>query len=232
MNLTTKSTPILEWAEEDRPREKLLTYGVENLTTVELVAILLGSGNREESAIDLARKILQHSKQDLNIMAKWSPSEFMAFNGVGVAKYAALKAALELSNRRRTTEVEKRKSFRCSKDINELFHPLLCDAVQEEFWILLLNQACKIIKHIKISSGGIDGTYADVRSILREAIINRATQMALVHNHPSGNTTPSISDKQLTRKIKESCSIMNITLIDHLIICESAYYSFADNGIL
>lgn len=227
-----KNTPILQWAEEDRPREKLLKQGVDSLTTVELIALLLGSGNRDESAIDLARKLLSHCNQDLNIMAKWSSNEFMTFNGVGVAKYASLKAALELSNRRSLQNVEKRKSYRCSKDIYSLFHPILCDAVQEEFWILLLNQACKIIRHIRISTGGIDGTYADVRSILREAIIHRATQMAIIHNHPSGNPNPSLSDKQLTHKIKASAQIMNINLIDHLIVCDGEYYSFADSGII
>ncbi len=231
MNTNIKSS-ILNWAEEDRPREKLLNTGVENLSTVELIAILLGSGNRQDSAIDLARKILIHSQEDLNAMAKWSPTEFMAFNGIGEAKYASVKAALELGNRRKSQIATQRATYRCSKDINQLFQPLLCDAVQEEFWILLLNQACKIIKHTKISSGGIDGTYADVRSILREAIINRSTQMALIHNHPSGNTTPSISDKQLTYKIKESCKIMNITLVDHLVVCDGDYYSFADNGLI
>lgn len=227
-----KNAPILQWAEEDRPREKLLKQGVDSLTTVELIALLLGSGNRDESAIDLARKLLSHCNQDLNIMAKWSSNEFMMFNGVGVAKYASLKAALELSNRRSLQNVEKRKSYRCSKDIYSLFHPILCDAVQEEFWILLLNQACKIIRHIRISTGGIDGTYADVRSILREAIIHRATQMAIIHNHPSGNPSPSLSDKQLTHKIKTSAQIMNINLIDHLIVCDGQYYSFADSGII
>lgn len=227
-----KKTPILEWAEEDRPREKLLTYGAESLTTVELIALLLGSGNRDESAIDLARRILDSSEKDLNNMAKWSANEFMSFNGIGSAKYASLKAALELSNRRKSQIVEKRKTYRCSSQIYQLFQPILCDAVQEEFWILLLNQACKIIRHIKISSGGIDGTYADIRTILREALIHRATQMALIHNHPSGNTQPSLSDKQLTHRIKEACKIMNITLIDHLVVCDTDYYSFADNGIL
>lgn len=231
MNNEIKSS-ILNWAEEDRPREKLLNLGAESLSTVELIALLLGSGNREETAIDLARKLLLHSKKDLNEMAKWSSSEFMSFNGIGAAKYASVKAALELGNRRKSQTVEKRKTYQCSKDINELFQPILCDAVQEEFWILLLNQACKIIKHSKISSGGIDGTYADVRTILREALMYRATQMAIVHNHPSGNTNPSMSDKQLTHKIKESCKIMNINLVDHLVVCDADYYSFADNGIL
>lgn len=221
-----------QWAEEDRPREKLLQHGVDQLTTVELIALLLGSGNNEDSAVDLARKLIKHCNEDLNQMAKWSSNEFMAFKGIGSAKYATLKAALELGNRRKVQEIKPRDTYRCSSDIYSLFHPLLCDAVQEEFWILLLNQACRIIKHTQISRGGIDGTYADVRSILREALIHRATQLVLIHNHPSGNTQPSISDKQLTYKIKESAQVMNITLIDHLIITDGDYYSFADHALL
>ncbi|EGJ70800.1 UPF0758 protein yicR [Bacteroides coprosuis DSM 18011] len=221
-----------QWAEEDRPREKLINQGAEQLTTVELIALLLGSGNKDESAVELARKMVLHCNEDLSQMAKWSSSEFMAFNGIGAAKYATLKAALELGNRRQSQEATQRKTYRCSTDIYQLFHPILCDAVQEEFWILLLNQACRIIKHTQISRGGIDGTYADVRSILREALVHRATQLVLIHNHPSGNTQPSISDKQLTQKIKEASLVMNILLIDHLIITDGNYYSFADKGIL
>lgn len=232
MNTPIKNSPILKWAKEDRPREKLLTNGVESLSNVELIALLLGSGNKDESAIDLARRILISSQQDLNTIAKWAESEFTSFKGVGVAKYTTLKAALELGNRRKVQKQEQRTSYRCSRDIFNLFHPILRDAVQEEFWILLLNQACRIIKHIRISTGGIDGTYADVRSILREALIHRATQMALIHNHPSGNTSPSTSDKNLTYKIRESSSIMNITLVDHLIITENGYFSFADKHLL
>lgn len=221
-----------EWAEEDRPREKLINQGVEQLSTVELIALLLGSGNREESAVDLARKMMKHCNNDISQLSKWNDTEYRAFKGIGDAKYATLKAALELGYRRQTQEALQRRTYQCSKDIYQLFHPILCDAPQEEFWILLLNQACRIIKYTQISRGGIDGTYADIRTILRECLIFRATQLVLIHNHPSGNAQPSVSDKQLTQKIKEGSRTMNISLIDHLIITDGAYYSFADNGVI
>lgn len=221
-----------QWAEEDRPREKLINLGVEQLTTVELLAILLGSGNKEESVVELARKMMKHCNNDLCQLSKWSSADYFAFKGVGEAKYATLKAALELGYRRQKQEVIQRTTYQCAADINRLFQPILCDASQEEFWILLLNQACRIIKYTQISRGGIDGTYADIRSILRECLIHRATQLVLIHNHPSGNTQPSLNDKQLTQKIKEGSAIMNISLIDHLIITDGNYYSFADHGVL
>lgn len=231
MENTDKLT-MRDWAEEDRPREKLIQQGVEQLSTVELIALLLGSGNRQESAVELARKMMKHCNNDLSQLSKWNNSEYRSFKGIGDAKYATLKAAIELGYRRQTQEALQRKTYQCSKDIYQLFHPILCDAAEEEFWILLLNQACRIIKYTQISTGGIDGTYADIRSILRECLIFRATQLVLIHNHPSGNTQPSLSDKQLTQKIKEGSYTMNISLIDHLIISDGDYYSFADNGIL
>ena len=230
--LNTPTHTFHQMVDEDKPREKLLNKGVEQLSTAELLALLLRSGTRNESAIDLAQRIYTQCHNNLNAMAKWSFEDFKEFKGIGEAKYTTLKAALELGHRRQLQEIPIRPSYRCSSDIYHLFHPILCDTPIEEFWVLLLNQACKSIKHCKISNGGIDATYADVRTILREALIARATQIVLVHNHPSGNATPSISDKQLTRKVKESAQIMNISVIDHLIITDGAYYSFADHGIL
>lgn len=141
-------------------------------------------------------------------------------------------AALELGKRRKLQEAEVRRQIECSKDIYDLFHPLMCDLEQEEFWVLLLNQAAKVIDKVRISTGGIDGTYADVRTILREALLQRATQMAVVHNHPSGNVLPSQPDRTLTEHIRKAAGTMNIHLIDHVIVCEGRYYSFADEGLL
>ena len=223
---------MAQWAEEDKPREKLISKGVEQLSTVELIALLLGSGSRDESVIDLARHLMKHCSNDLSQLSKWSESEFLNFKGIGTAKYATLKAALELGKRRQVQDAKIKKTYQHSADIYKLFHPILCDAPHEEFWILLLNQACRIIKYTRISIGGIDGTYADVRLILREAILHRATQLVLIHNHPSGNIQPSMSDKQLTQCIKEGSKTMNILLVEHLIITDGNYYSFADHGLI
>ena len=231
MNIPQKHG-IHQLADEDKPREKLLNKGVELLSSAELLAILLRSGTAQESAIDLAQRIYTESNNNLSTLAKWTLEDFKAFKGVGPAKFTTLKAALELGHRRQLQEVQTRASYRCSSDIYSLFHPILCDAAEDEFWILLLNPACKSIKHCRVSHGGIDGTYADVRSILREALIARATQIALIHNHPSGNTQHSLSDKQLTHKIKEAAQLMNITVVDHIIVTDGAYYSFADHGTL
>ena len=231
--MPSKNRPtIRQWAEEDKPRERLIKLGAEQLSTTELVAILLQTGNANESAVDIARKLIKGCNDDLNEMAKWSSNDFTAFKGVGPAKYAILKAALEIGKRRNVQGPHERNSYLSSNDIYLLFHPILCDAPIEEFWILLLNQACRKIKQIKISSGGIDGTYVDTRTILREALLHRATNLVLIHNHPSGNSQPSLSDKQITYKIKEASKLMDISLIDHLIICDGDYYSFADQGLL
>ena len=231
MNSSNKLS-MSQWAEEDKPREKLISKGVEQLSTVELIALLLGSGSREESVIDLARNLMKYCSNDLSQLSKWSEAEFLNIKGIGIAKYATLKAALELGKRRQMQDTKERNTYQYSSDIYRLFHPILRDATHEEFWILLLNQACRIIKYTQISTGGIDGTYADVRLILREAILNRATQLVLIHNHPSGNTQPSVNDKQLTQRIKEASKIMNILLVEHLIITDGSYYSFADHGLI
>ncbi|MDR0988782.1 MAG: hypothetical protein LBM06_04910 [Prevotellaceae bacterium] len=182
---------INQWPEEDRPREKMMSKGAESLTDAELMAILIGSGNRDESAVTLMQRILAASDGDLNQLGKW--------------------------------EV---------RDIYHLFHPLLCDLPYEEFWILLLNQASRIINKVRISIGCIDQTVADVRTILREALLQRATQLALVHNHPSGNPRPGPSDRQLTHHVQQGANLMNIRLIDHLVVTDESFYSFADEGLL
>ncbi len=227
----TKLT-IAQWAEEDRPREKMMCKGAEALSDAELLAILIGSGNTEESAVELMRRVLSTCDNNLNELARWDVHRFSQFKGFGPAKSITLMAALELGKRRNLQDARERKTVQCSRDIYQLFHPILGDQPQEEFWILLLNQACKVIDRIRISTGGIDGTYADIRTILREALIQRATQLILVHNHPSGNSRPSNEDKLLTQRILKGAQTMNISLTDHVIVCEDKFFSFADEGLL
>lgn len=223
---------INQWAEGDRPREKMAQKGTEALSDAELLAILIGSGNREESAVALMQRVLASCNNDLNQLGKWKLNDFSHFKGLGMAKSTTVMAALELGKRRKLQERSERATIRCSQDIYEQFHPLLCDLAQEEFWILLLNQASRVINKVCISHGGIDQTCADVRCILREALIQHATQMALIHNHPSGNAHPSTEDVRLTETVRKAAHFMSINIIDHLIITDGAYYSFADEGSL
>ena len=223
---------INQWAEEDRPREKMMQKGAEALTDAELLGILIGSGSTDESAVSLMQRILASCDNNLNQLAKWEVRDFARFKGMGPAKSITVMAALELGKRRNLQMQAERLRISSSTDIYKLFHPLLCDLPTEEFWTLLLNQANKVIDKIRISRGGIDQTTADVRTILREALIKRATQIALVHNHPSGNVNPSNDDLKLTQAVQRAAQIMNIRLIDHLVITDGSYYSFNDEGRL
>lgn len=223
---------INQWAEEDRPREKMMLKGAEALSDAELLAILIGSGNTEESAVGLMQRVLATAGNDLNRLGKWEIHDFARFKGLGPAKSITILAALELGKRRKLREHAERLTIRSSDDIYQLFHPLLCDLPNEEFWILLLNQAAKVIDKVRISRGGIDQTTADVRSILREALLQRATQIALIHNHPSGNTRPSNDDLRLTQLVQKGAQTMNIRLLDHVIVTDGSYYSFCDEGQL
>jgi len=223
---------IHQWAEEDRPREKMLSKGISALSDAELLAILIGSGNRDESAVELMRRVLISCDNNLNELGKWNHKDFSKFKGLGPAKASTIMAALELGKRRKIQEIKERSQITCSRDAYNVLHPILCDAPQEEFWVLLLNQAGKVIKTVKISTGGIDGTYADVRTILREAILERATSMILCHNHPSGNPEPSTNDKRLTIAIQQGTKTMNISVSDHIIVCDGSYFSFADNELI
>lgn len=219
---------INQWAEEDRPREKMILKGAEALSDAELLAILIGSGNTEESAVALMQRVLAAAGNDLNRLGKWEIHDFARFKGLGPAKSITILAALELGKRRKLREHAERLTIRSSEDIYHLFHPLLCDLPYEEFWVLLLNQAAKVIDKVRISRGGIDQTTADVRSILREALLQRATQIALIHNHPSGNTRPSNDDLRLTQQARQAAQTMNIRLLDHVIVTDGSYYSFCD----
>lgn len=223
---------INQWAAEDRPREKMILKGAEALSDAELLAILIGSGNTEESAVSLMQRTLACCNNDLNQLGKWEVRDFSRFKGIGPAKSITIMAALELGKRRKRQEYSERAVVRSSKDIYEIFHPLLCDLATEEFWVLLLNQSSRVIDKVRISRGGIDQTTADVRSILREALLQRATQISLIHNHPSGNPRPSTDDRQLTQLIQKGAQTMNIHVIDHVIITDGSYYSFNDEGLL
>ncbi len=223
---------INKWAIEDRPREKMMMKGAEALSDAELLAILVGSGNQDESAVELMRRMLDSCGNDLNELARWDVHDFSSFKGMGPAKSLTLMAALEIGRRRAATPAKERRAVRCSKDIYDIFRTKLMDLPYEEFWVLLLNQSNKVIDKVRVSTGGIAGTYVDVRLVLREAILRHATQIAVVHNHPSGNNQPSSEDRSLTQRISKSGETMNIRLLDHVIICESCYYSFADEGTL
>lgn len=223
---------INQWAEEDRPREKMMLKGAEALSDAELLAILIGSGNTEESAVSLMQRVLAACGNDLNRLGKWEVKDFARFKGFGPAKSITIMAALELGKRRKLQERPERATIRSSKDIYEMFHPLLCDLPHEEFWVLLLNQAARVIGKCRLSRGGIDQTAADVRDILREALLQRATQIVLIHNHPSGNPRPSNEDRRLTQQVQQGARTMNIRLTDHLIVTESTYFSFNDEGEL
>lgn len=223
---------IPQWSEADRPREKMMQKGAEALSDAELLGILIGSGNTEESAVALMQRILAAAGNDLNTLGKWEVRDFARFKGMGPAKSITVMAALELGKRRKLQERRERAVIRSSQDIYELFHPLLCDLPTEEFWVLLLNQAARVIDKVRISRGGIDQTTADVRAILREALLQRATQIVLVHNHPSGNVQPSAEDRRLTQQVQQAARVMNIRVLDHLVVTDGRYYSFNDEGVL
>lgn len=221
---------INQWAEEDRPREKMIKNGVSSLSNAELLGILIGSGNTEESAVDLMRKVLKDYHHNLNELGKASIDELCKYKGIGPAKAITLLAASELGKRRKEEEIRERLVISNSRDIYDCFYPLLCDLPIEECWVLLLNQALKIIDKVKISSGGLNATAVDIRCILREALLKRAVAIALCHNHPSGNIRPSREDDRLTEQLKMACQTMNIGLADHVILVDGCFYSYADEG--
>ncbi len=224
---------IKQWAEEDRPREKMLARGKKALSEAELLAIVLGSGNTEETAVELARRILSENKNNLHEVARMSIQEFCKrFKGIGPAKAITILAALELGERRNLTTELERPCLRTSKDVYQLFNPMLRDLPHEEMWIALLNHANKVIDLHRVSQGGITGTVVDVQVIMRHALDKYATQIILSHNHPSGNNFPSDGDKKVTRQVRDAAALFNIQLLDHLIVARDKYFSFADEGML
>jgi len=223
---------IKSWAEEDRPREKLMLKGKENLSNAELLAILIGSGSRSKSAVELCKEILQTADHNLHILGKRNISDLMQFKGIGEAKAISIIAAMELGRRRRLAEVAVRTKIGSSRDIFELFHPIMSDLPHEEFWIIYLNRSNSIQQKERISIGGVSGTVADVKIIFKKAIQQLSSAIIAVHNHPSGTLRPSKADILLTNKLREAGKFLDIRLLDHVIITEAGYYSFADEGML
>jgi len=222
---------IKEWALEDRPREKLMAKGLGSLSDAELLAILLGSGSAKESAVDLAKKILKDCNNNLNELGKKSVADLKKnYHGVGDAKAISIVAALELGKRRRDDGILQKPKISSSEDVFNLMHPLLGDLPHEEFWVLLLNRSNKVITKFKLSQGGVSGTVIDVRLILKPAIENLASSIIICHNHPSGNIYPSDADEKITQKVSESADMMDIKVLDHIIVTDKSYFSFADEG--
>ncbi|WET01144.1 DNA repair protein RadC [Flavobacterium sp. YJ01] len=222
--------PITNWSEDDRPREKLMLKGKSALSDAELIAILIGSGSRNESAVDLSKRILKNS-ENLNALGKMSIAQLTNFKGIGEAKAITIIAALELGRRRRAEEVVELKKITSSKIAFEIMQPIIGELLHEEFWVLFLNNSNKVISKSQLSKGGIAGTIVDPRLVFKLALENGATALILCHNHPSGSLIPSDADKQITKKMKTAGEILDVKVLDHLIITESKYYSFVDEGI-
>lgn len=239
---------INQWAEEDRPREKLLHKGAQALSNAELLAILIGSGSPEESAVDLMKRLLADCGNSLKTLGRMSVADLLRqdetpdpqtgkirktgrYKGLGAAKAITLLAACELARRRMTEEVAERQQIRCSADLYRYYLPMMQDLAHEECHALLMNQACRVISNILISRGGLTETAVDIRLVLREALIRKATVIALCHNHPSGNARPSAEDNRLTERLKQACQMMNFHFLDHVIVTDGTYYSYRDEGV-
>jgi len=229
---TYQNTTIKNWSVEDRPREKLLKSGVQSLSNAELLALLIGSGTKENNAVDLARNVLASVKNNLYDLGKLKTEELVKVRGIGMARAITLQAALELGTRRNSSYGEEKVMIRNSESAFELLYPIIGELEHEEFWIIILNRAHKVLKTEKISQGGLTGTVIDTRMILKHALDKRATSIIISHNHPSGNKTPSEADINITKKIKAAAGIMDITVLDHIIVAGRTYFSFADDGLM
>lgn len=223
---------IKSWAEEDRPREKFANKGKNILSDAELLAILIGSGNKKESAVGLSKRILASVSNNLNELGKVDLKDLMGFNGIGEAKAITIAAALELGRRRKTTEGIRRPIVSSSAAAFDLINAELSDLKYEEFWILLLNKQNQLIDKRPISKGGVSGTVADAKLIFKPALEKLASSLLLCHNHPSGNLKPSQADISLTKKLKEAGKTLDISVLDHLIVANDKYFSFADEGLM
>lgn len=226
------SFSIKQWSEDDKPREKMMQKGCGALSNAELVAILIGSGSTEETAVALARRILGSVNHQLNELGKLSVLQLMEFKGIGKAKAVAIAAALELGRRRRGEEAAKVSKVNSSRDVFEMLQPLIGELPHEEFWILYLNNANKVIHINLLSKGGITGTLVDVRLVMKQALALGAVALILAHNHPSGTLKPSEADKRITTRLREAGKALDVKILDHLIITEVDYYSFADHNAL
>ena len=225
-----KKLNINQWAEEDRPREKMMALGAQGLSDAELLAILIGSGNTEESAVDLMKHVLADCNNNLNTLGKMTIHDLMQYNGIGEAKAITILAACELGKRRQMEKPEERPDLGTATKIYNHMHPVLQDCDVEEFWILLMNQNHRLIKKLRISHGGITEVSVDIRIIMREAVLANATILAVCHNHPSGNLRPSEQDNQLTYALQQACNLMRIQLMDHVILTGGAYFSYHETG--
>lgn len=227
-----KHLSIKSLAEDDRPREKLVSLGRHNLSDAELLAIILGSGSRNETAVQLAQRMLSENNNNINSIAKMGLNELKKYKGVGIAKAVNVAAAFEVGRRRSTSDTVDRVKITSSKIAYESLKKFLGDLPHEEFWILILNRANKIVKEECISKGGISSTVVDARLICKSAIENNASGIILAHNHPSGQLIPSIEDKTITKRLKEALQLFDIALLDHIIVGDQDYYSFGDEGLL
>jgi len=223
---------IKSWAEEDRPREKLLLKGKHNLSDAELLAILIGSGNSEQSAVGLMQQVLKNYDHNLVSLSKASVNELQQFKGIGEAKAISILAALEIGNRKIQSQVKDKIQISNSRDAYQFLAQYMAELVHEEFWVLYLNRANKVLSKEVLSSGGISGTIVDIRILLKRCVELLCSSVVLLHNHPSGNLYPSEEDKKLTKKIREACMHLDIQVIDHIIITHKGYYSFADEGLI
>ena len=226
------SLPIKKWSPKDRPRERLVQFGSRALTESELLAILIGSGSHKATALALSKQVLSSVDNSLSALGKLSVSQLMKFNGIGQAKAVRISAALELGRRRHLQNSQVIPQIRSSEDVFQNMVTDLGQLEHEEFWILYLNNSNRIIFKEQISKGGITGTLVDVRLVLKTALERYATALIMVHNHPSGTRQPSSADKQLTAKLKKACESLDLRVLDHVIITEKAYFSFADEAIL
>ncbi|WP_369996483.1 DNA repair protein RadC [Winogradskyella sp.] len=232
MSENSNSFSIKNWSQDDQPREKLRDKGKAVLSDAELVAILIGSGSREESAVDLCKRILASVDHNLNALGKLSLQQLMEFKGIGEAKAITIAAAMELGRRRRLEDAVRLDKIDSSRSVFDVMQPILGELPHEEFWILYLNNSNKVVQKNQLSKGGITGTLVDVRLVLKTALEVGATALILCHNHPSGTLKPSQADKDITQKLKAAAQSLDIKVLDHLIVTEKAYFSFADEGIL
>lgn len=229
---TINELKIANWSEQDRPREKLLGKGKSALSDAELLALQIGSGTRELNAVDLAKLILRSVNNDLSLLAKMNVKELMKFKGIGEAKAINILSALELGRRRKDVTTAIKPKIQCSEDAFKVVHPKMLDLLHEEFWIILLNRSNQVIELTPISNGGVSGTVVDPKMIFKHAIEKLSSGIILAHNHPSGNLKPSQQDINLTSKLVAAGKVMDIPVLDHLIVTDDSYYSFADNGRL
>lgn len=226
------SLSIKNWSDDDKPREKLIKKGKDILSDAELIAILIGSGSRNESAVELSKRILASVNNNLNELGRLSIVQLKLFKGIGEAKAVTIAAALEIGRRRRGEEAQKITKIESSNNVFELLQPTLGELKHEEFWIVFLNNSNKVLHHAQLSKGGITGTVVDVRLVMKQALELGAVALILAHNHPSGTLKPSSADKQITQKLKTAAEVLDIKILDHLIITQKEYFSFADEGVL